>query len=162
MIDYDAEQIIIEVNQEIDEDIKDEVEESVYFAMPFNYDKSVTIDGYRITAQLSEELDEWQQNMILDDYDTYEEQYYSIEQSHLNSIDGSIQSLDALYTTQPFAIDSQKYECLVSHFIEQKRECLKELKAVFEKYRTIIEEEEKAQDDLKKVKNMLNLFWMNK
>lgn len=158
IIDYDAEKITIELDKEVEDELIEEVHQTVFFAMPFNYGKCIAIEGNRIIANLGEEFDEWEQNMILDGYETEEEQYYGIESTHINTIDGSIKSLDELYTTQPFARDSQKYECMVSHFIEKKTECLKELKEVFEKYRTIIEEEENAQNDLKEMKNMLNLF----
>lgn len=155
-MDYDNKVITIEVAEPFED--TEEVEEIIELALPYDYETNYTIEDYTITITIGRELNEWEQDMKESNCESYEEQYYSTETSHIASLYGAIQSLEELYTTQPFARDSQKYECLVSHFIEQKMECLKELKEVFEKYRTIIEEEEKAQDDLKEMKNMLNLF----
>jgi hypothetical protein len=156
--DYDKGIIKLEIAEPFEGEALEEVEDIIVNALPYEYETEYNIDGYYITITVGEELDEWEQDMKYSNCESYEEQYYSTETIHIASLFGAIQSLEALYTTQPFAKDSQKYECLVSHFIEQKMERLKELKEVFEKYRTIIEEEEKAQNDLKEMKNMLNLF----
>lgn len=156
--DYDKGIIKLEIAEPFEGEALEEVEDIIVNALPCEYETSYNIDGYYITITVGRELDEWEQDMKERNCDSYEEQYYSTETSHIASIYCGIQDLKKLYTTQPFARDSQKYECLVSHFIEQKMECLKEVEKAFEKYRTIIEEEEKAQNDLNEMKNMLNLF----
>ena len=156
--DYDKGIITLTIAEPFEGEALEEVEDIIVNALPDEYETEYNINGIYITITVGRELDKWEQDMKCTNCESYEEQYYSTETSHIASLYGAIQSLEELYTTQPFARDSQKYECLVSHFIEQKMECLKELKEVFEKYRTIIEEEENAQDDLNEMKNMLNLF----
>lgn len=142
IIDCDAEKITIELDKEVEEELITEVHQAVYFAMPFNYGKCIVIEGNRITAHLGEEFDEWQQNMLLDGYETEEEQYYGWEQRHFNSIDGSIQSLEALYTTQPFAQEIQGTDSLQAFYLNKKMQRLEELKEAFERFKQIVEEEE--------------------
>ena len=156
--DYDKGIIKLEIAEPFEGEALEEVEDIIVNALPYEYKTDYDIDGYYITITVGEELDEWEQEMNMGAYDTYEEQYYGTESICIERIGDTIESLNNLYTTQPFARDSQKYECLVSHFIEQKMKCLKELKAVFEKYETIIAEEEKAQNDLKEMKNMFKLL----
>lgn len=156
--DYDKGILKLVIAEPFEGEALEEVEDIIVNALPDEYETEYNINGIYITITVGRELDEWEQDMKYNNYESYEEQYYHKETTHIASIYCGIQDLKKLYTTQPFARDSQKYECLVSHFIEQKMECLKEVEKAFEKYRTIIKEEENAQDDLNEMKNMLNLF----
>ena len=140
--DYEKGIITLEVAEPFEGEYLEEVEEIIELALPCEYETSYNIDGYNITITVGRELDEWEQDMKYSNYDSYEDQYYSTETSHIASLYGAIQSLNALYTTQPFAKEIEGENCLQSFYLSKKKEYLEELQQAFERFNGIVNEEE--------------------
>ena len=88
-VDYDNNIIKFKVAEPFEGDDLEDAKDIIGMELPMEYDVNYTIDGCDITITIGRQLDEWEQDMKYNCYESSEEQYYATESIEKNNLKNS-------------------------------------------------------------------------